>query len=193
MLKTKADVSKRSDIRMMFDSVYERFGSIDILINCAEINRDASFLSMTDDQWDSVVNTILKGTFMCSQEFALRYKGQSGHIINIGSLSAVRGRKNGANYASARAGVLNLTRCLALKLAPKICVNSVSLGYINTNEVMDRYNLHNKENLAKALSEFPAGRLGTPEDVFNMMKFIIEDSSFVTGQNFCVDGGYLMI
>ncbi len=192
LMTIRADVSKRSEVKKMFDEAHNKFGNIDVLINCAGINRDAPFLEMIDDQWDSVVNTVLKGTFMCSQEFALRYKGENGHIINIGSLSAVRGRKNGVNYASARAGVLNLSRCLALELAPRICVNSVSLGYINTDEVMSRYKLHNEENLKKALSEVSLGRLGTPEDVFKMMKFIIEESSYVTGHNFCVDGGFLM-
>jgi acetoacetyl-CoA reductase/3-oxoacyl-[acyl-carrier protein] reductase len=138
------------------------------------------------------MNTILTGTFMCSQEFALRYKGSKGHIVNIGALTAIRGRLNGANYCSARAGVLTLTKCMALELAPKIRVNCVTPGFINTDEVTERYNLTQKDKLEQALLTIPLGKLGKPEDIFKMIYFIVSESNYITGQNFIVDGGKLM-
>lgn len=187
-----ADVSNRDEVRQMFDQIYTEHGTCDVLINMAGINMDQPFLEMTDDQWSIVINTILGGTFICSQEFALRYRGSGGHIINIGATTAISGRKNGVNYCSARAAVLNLTRCMALELAPSICVNSITPGCIGTEEVITRYSLHIKENYDKKVGLVPAGRLGTPEDVFNTLDFLVNSSSYITGQNIMVDGGLLM-
>ncbi len=188
----RADVANRSEVKDMFESVCSRFGTCDVLVNMAGINKDGPFLSMSDDRWQSVIQTILTGTFICCQEFALRYTGDCGHIVNIGAVTGIRGRKNGVNYCSARAGVLNLTRCLALELAPKISVNTITPGYIATEEVVTRHSLHLKENHDKAVSLVPAGRLGTPEDVFKTLDFLVNGSSYITGQNFMVDGGYFM-
>jgi 3-oxoacyl-[acyl-carrier protein] reductase len=156
------------------------------------VNIDRPFLEMTDEDWTTVLGTILTGTFMCSQEFARRYRGDEGNIINIGAVTAIRGRKNGANFCSARAGILTLTKCLALELSPKIRVNCVTPGYINTDEVMERYQLKEKENLERALSGIPMRRLGKPEDVFQVVDFIVNTASYVTGQNYFVDGGSYM-
>lgn len=188
----KADVGNRNEVSTMFDSVYSTFGRCDVLVNMAGINRDCSLLEMSDENWNVVLQTILTGTFICCQKFAKRYSGSSGHIVNIGSVTAIKGRKNGVNYCSARAGVLNLTRCLALELAPKISVNSVTPGYIETNEVITRHSLHIKENYEKAVSLIPEGRLGVPEDVFATLDFLVNSSSYITGQNIYVDGGFLM-
>ena len=116
----------------------------------------------------------------------------NGHIINIGATTAIKGRKNGVNYCSARAGVLNLTRCLALELSPKITVNTVTPGFIETEEVMTIYSLHIKENYQKQVAGIPAGRLGTPQDFFTAMDFLLNSASYITGQNIMVDGGLLM-
>jgi len=191
-LACQADVADRKQVREMFDTVYRRFNRCDVLINMAGINRDAPFLAMSDGDWHHVLNTILTGTFLCCQEYALRYQGECGHIINVGSVTALQGRKNGINYCTARAGILNFTRCLALELAPGIQVNTITPGYIATDEVMTRHALHIKENLDKAMSAIPAGRLGSPEDIFKMLYFLVNDSSYVTGQNFMVDGGFMM-
>ena len=188
----RADVSKRNEVNKMFDEIEKRFGVPNVLINCAGINRDKPFLEMNDDEWTSVLSTILTGTFYCSQEYALRYKGDNGNIINIGALTAIHGRKNGANYCSARAGVVNLTKCMALELAPKIRVNCVTPGWINTSEVMNRYQLHSKEILENTLKKIPMGRLGTPNDIAEVVDFIVNGSSYITGQNYLVDGGMLM-
>jgi NAD(P)-dependent dehydrogenase (short-subunit alcohol dehydrogenase family) len=191
-LAIRGDVSRRSDVRQLFNQVYDRFKRIDILINNAGLNIDKPFLELTDEDWSTVLGVILTGSFICSQEFASRYQGDAGHIINIGAVTAIRGRKNGANYCSARAGILTLTKCMALELSPKIRVNCVTPGYINTDEVMERYKLDEKENLERALSGIPMSRLGTPGDVFQVIDFIVNTSSYVTGQNYFVDGGSYM-
>ncbi len=89
----------------------------------------------------------LTGTFICSQEFALHFKREAGNIINISASTGIRGRKNGCNYCASKAGVINLTKCLALELAPKIRVNCIVPGYIETEEVMTRYKLDRKGEL----------------------------------------------
>lgn len=192
LLEVQADVSKREDVKHMFDTIIKKFGRLDVLINNAGLNIDGPFLEMTDEQWNQVIAINLTGTFICSQEFALRFTGEKGHIINIGASTGFRGRKNGVNYCSAKAGVITLTKCLALELAPKIGVNCVIPGFINTEELMTRYNLDEQENYDKTVSGFPMGRLGTPDDICRVMNFIVEDSEYITGQNFFVNGGNFM-
>ena len=188
----RADVTRRSEVKKMFEFAIEKFDRIDVLVNNAGINIDRPFLEMNDDEWTKVISTILTGTFICSQEFAKQYNGNSGHIVNIGALTAIHGRKNGANYCSARAGVVNLTKCMALELAPRIKVNCVTPGWIETEELVERYQLHKDENYRKAVNTIPLERLGSPDDIFRMIYFIMNDSTYITGQNFFVDGGYLM-
>ena len=189
ILLRKANVAKRDEVKAMFDAALDRFGRVDVLVNNAGLNIDGPFLAMTDEQWDQVIATNLTGTFICAQEFALRFTGKAGHIINISAATGLRGRKNGANYCSSKAGVITLTKCLALELAPKICVNCVLPGQMNTEEVMTRYNLHDKPTLDRMLSTIPLGRLGTTEDVYRVVRFLVKDAEFITGQNFFVNGG----
>lgn len=188
----QADVRFREEVRSMFEQTYQTFGRIDVLVNNAGINRDRSFLEMSDEEWDTVSATILKGSFMCSQEFAKRYRGQDGNIINIGSVSAAKGRKNGANYCSARSGVLALTKCMALELAPKIRVNTVTPGRIDTDELRTRYQYDDTHNRERLEQDIPLQKMGQPEDVSEMMLYLVETGRYITGQNFFVDGGLFM-
>lgn len=192
VLLRQADVGKRSEVRAMFDAVAERFGRVDVLVNNAGLNIDGPFLAMTDEQWSRVIATNLTGTFICAQEFALRFRGEVGHIINFGAATGLRGRKNGVNYCSAKAGVITLTKCLALELAPKIRVNCILPGTMNTEEVMTRYSLYDPSNLERRLSTIPMGRLGTTEDVYRVVRFLVKDADYITGQNFFVNGGDFM-
>jgi len=185
----KADVSKRTEVKDMFDKIVTNFGKVDALINNAGIYLDGPFLEMTDEQWQQVIDTNLTGTFICSQEFAFHFTGEIGHIINISSYYGIRGRKNGCNYCSTKAGIINMTKCLAMELAPKIRVNCIIPGFIGTEEVTVRYHLDRKENYDAAISRIPMGRLGTPNDIFTMAEFLIDDSTYVTGQNLFVNGG----
>lgn len=188
----KADVAKRTEVRDMFDRIITDYGRVDVLINNAGINLDGPFLEMSDEQWQQVIDTNLTGTFICSQEFAFNFKGEIGHIINIGADTGIRGRKNGCNYCSAKAGVINLTKCLALELAPKIRVNCIVPTRIETEEVMTRHNLYHKENYDAAISRIPMGRLGTANDIYRVAEFLIVNSAHITGQNFFVNGGSFM-
>jgi acetoacetyl-CoA reductase/3-oxoacyl-[acyl-carrier protein] reductase len=176
----------------MFDEARERFGGVDVLVNNAGVNRDGPFLAMSDEDWRVVLDSVLTGTFICSQEYARRYTGPEGHIVNLGATTGVTGRKNGANYCSAKAGVLTLTKCLALELAPRIRVNCVTPGHVKTEELVERFALDCPENLERALGSIPLGRLGRPEEVCQLVLFLVRQSGYVTGQNFIVDGGMFM-
>jgi NAD(P)-dependent dehydrogenase (short-subunit alcohol dehydrogenase family) len=188
----RADVGNRSEVRAMFDAALERFGRVDVLINNAGVNMDGPFLKMTDAQWDRVIATNLTGTFICAQEFVLRFRGEVGHIITLGASTAIRGRLNGANYCSAKAGVMALTKCLALELAPRVRVNCVIPGRTATDEVMTRFDLHDPARYAEAVGAIPMQRLGRPEDVYRVVRFLIEEAEYITGQNFFVNGGNYM-
>jgi NAD(P)-dependent dehydrogenase (short-subunit alcohol dehydrogenase family) len=191
-LVVRADVADRPAVRRLFDEARERFGGVDVLVNNAGINKDGPFLDMSDEDWRVVLDSVLTGTFVCSQEYARRYTGQEGHIVNLGATTGVSGRKNGANYCSAKAGVLTLTRCLALELAPRIRVNCVTPGHVKTEELVERFGLDRPENLERAVRAIPLGRLGRPEEVCRLVLFLVTQSGFVTGQNFIVDGGMFM-
>lgn len=192
ILKIKADISNREEVKNMFDRIIEKFGRIDVLINNAGINLDGPFIEMTDEQWDRVVGTNLTGNFICSQEFVRHFNTSEGHIINISSGTAIHGRKNGVNYCSSKAGVINMTKCLALELAPKIKVNCIILGMVDTEEVMTRYQLYDEENYKSMVKNIPLERLGKIDDVVKMIDFIVRKGSYITGEKFFVNGGMFM-
>jgi NAD(P)-dependent dehydrogenase (short-subunit alcohol dehydrogenase family) len=191
IMKYQADVANRGQAKAMFDAVIEKFGRLDILINCAGINRDAPFVEMTDESWDEVVSAHLKGHFVCCQEFVFHNTSREGVIINLGAACALQGRKNGANFCSAKAGIIALTKCLARELAPRIRVNCLIPGSVKTREVIERYDLETKRGLEKELETLPMARLGELEDVIKMVECMI-DAKFTTGANFYVNGGQYM-
>ena len=193
LLLCKADVSNRKDVQTMFNKIIKSFGKLDILINNAGLNIDKPFLKLSDNDWQKVIQVNLTGTFNCSQEFAKCFgKRGNGHIINLGALTGITGRINGANYCSSKSGVLTLTKCLALELSPKIMVNCIIPGHVATEEVISRYNLTNKKKVSQEIQKIPMGRLGKTEDVCDLVDFIINKSKFTTGQKFFVDGGMFM-
>ncbi|PKN99128.1 MAG: short-chain dehydrogenase [Chloroflexi bacterium HGW-Chloroflexi-4] len=188
----QADIRIRSEVMGMFEQIYVRMGRLDVLVNNAGINRDNAFLEMTEEEWETVTNTVLKGTFMCSQEFARCYTGTDGSIINFGATTAITGRKNGANYCPARAGVLTLTKCLALELAPRIRVNTITPGRIDTEEVRLRYHTDDPEIRKDFERDVPLKRMGEAADVASMIIYLVESGKYITGQNMIVDGGLMM-
>ena len=187
----QVDVSKRAEVKKMFASAFKRFKQIDYLINFAGINRDAPFIEMTDEDWDSVVSVHLKGTFICCQEFAKLKSQSTRHIINVSAACGIQGRKNGVNFCSAKAGVLAFTKCLALELSPKIQVNCLIPSAVDTPEVRERHNLDTKEGFDSVVKGIPMGRLGKTEDVTQMINCILT-SNFTTGSTFYVNGGEYM-
>jgi NAD(P)-dependent dehydrogenase (short-subunit alcohol dehydrogenase family) len=191
VFKIKADVTDRRAVRRMFDDAVERFGKVDVLVNCAGFNRDAAFLDMTDEAWDSVVAVHLKGTFMCCQEYVFHNPTNPGHIINLGATCGFQGRRNGVNFCSAKGGVLALTKCLARELAPRIQVNCLIPGQVDTPEVRARYGLDEPGSLERVVSGIPMGRIGALEDVTRMVDAIL-GSRFTTGASFFANGGDFM-
>ncbi len=192
IMRYRADVANREEVRSMFDAVVERFGRVDILVNFAGINRDAPFLKMTDEQWDSVISAHLRGHFVVSQEYVFHNPDRPGLIVNLGAACGQVGRMNGANFCSAKGAIFALTKCMARELAPRIRVNCLVPGSIKTREVIDRYDLETEEGLTRELATLPMGRLGEFSEVINMIQCII-DAEFTTGANFYVNGGQLMI
>jgi NAD(P)-dependent dehydrogenase (short-subunit alcohol dehydrogenase family) len=192
ILPLQGDVGTEAGVQGLFDAAEEAFGTVEVLINNAGRNMDGPFREMSEEQWDEVHQAVLKSVFLCSREYARRYTGDLGCILSMVSGTAFEGRKNGANYCSAKAGVVNLTKDMALELAPKIRVNAIGLGIINTEEVMTRYRLTEKEPLGKMLESIPLDRLGTPEDVADCADFLVFRGSYITGQTIFVNGGWYM-
>jgi|TARA_B100000586_G_scaffold256467_1_gene219349 NAD(P)-dependent dehydrogenase (short-subunit alcohol dehydrogenase family) len=191
VLFSQADVSNREQVESMFDNAINKFGRVDILMNFAGINRDAPFTEITDDMWDSVIAAHLKGHFICGQEYVAHNTDREGLILNIGAACGQMGRKNGANFCSAKGAIFALTKCMALELAPRIRVNCLVPGSVRTREVIDRYDLETDDGLEKELATLPMGRLGEFEDIIHMVQSII-DAKFTTGANFYANGGQYM-
>ncbi len=187
----QANVSDRNQVRSMFDQTIKKFGRVDILLNFAGINRDAPFTEITDEMWDGVIAAHLKGHFICGQEYVLHNTDNEGLILNIGAACGQIGRKNGANFCSAKGAIFALTKCMALELAPRIRVNCLVPGSVRTREVLDRYDLETDKGLEKELATLPMGRLGEFEDIVHMVESII-NSKFTTGSNFYANGGQYM-
>jgi len=191
-LAIRADVSNSTEVSKMVERTIETFKRIDILVNNAGIFSSVPLDSMTEDEWNKVMNVNLKGVFICSQA-AMRFmkKQRSGKIANLGSLAAkVGGIFAGADYAASKAGVICLTKSLAKQLAPYgINVNAVAPGVIAT-EMTKNWPNDVKENF---LRQIPLGRFGTPEEVAEAVLFLVSDSAnYITGTTIDVNGGIRM-
>ncbi len=191
VVPVQADVRDRLAVKAMFEVAHSEFGGANVLINCAGLNLDAPFLELTDENWDAVVDTHLKGTFICSQEFVRHTGERKANIINLGASCGIQGRLNGANFCSAKGGVHALTKCMARELAPRIRVNCLTPNAVDTEEVRERYALDTESGLQRVLNVIPMGRLGAHEEVTHMVDSILQ-ASFTTGATFFVNGGEFM-
>lgn len=187
----QANVAREDDVKTLFKTVTDRFGAIDVLVNNAGITKDNLVMRMKEDDWDEVIDTNLKGVFLCAKA-AVRpmMKQRSGSIINIGSVTGSLGNAGQANYTAAKAGVVGLTKTIARELSSRhIRVNAVAPGFIET-EMTDELEGEQREGL---LAQIPLGELGRPEDVAETVSFLAGDKSrYMTGQTLHVDGGMYM-
>lgn len=190
-IAVQADVSQSESAKQLIDTAVTTFGSIDVLVNNAGITKDMLLMRMTDDQFEQVVDTNLKGTFYCLK-YASNYmlRQRRGKIINMASVVGLSGNAGQANYAASKAGIIGLTKSAAKELATRgITVNAIAPGFIET-EMTDALSEKVKEAYVQMI---PLKRLGTVDDVANTACFLASDAAnYITGQVIQVDGGMLM-
>ncbi|UYG93803.1 3-oxoacyl-ACP reductase FabG [Cytobacillus firmus] len=190
----KADITNEQEVERLFSYIEERHGRVDILVNNAGIIRDNLIFKMNADDWDSVMNVHLKGTFLCSKYAQkLMVQNKYGRIINLSSVSAL-GSRGQANYAAAKAGIQGFTKTLAIELGKyNITVNAIAPGFIMTDmtkSVAERLGISFQELIESKVKQIPVNRAGTPEDIAQAASFFASPaSSFISGQVLYVAGG----
>ncbi len=187
-IAVQADLQDPKSVRLMRDSLHEKFGKIDVLINCAGINRDSLFTRMTDEQWDEVIQVNLSGVYHCCKAFVEEISASGrGRIINISSLVGQMGNIGQVNYAASKSGMIGFTKALARELArDKTTVNVVAPGFIDTPMVQ---NIPEKVR-QKILSQIPMGRFGTPREVAMSVVYLVSsEADYVTGAVLNLNGG----
>lgn len=190
-IAVQANVADADSVQNLMKTALDTYGSIDILVNNAGITRDNLLMRMKDDEWDDVINTNLKGVFLCTKAVTRQMmKQRAGRIINISSIVGVAGNAGQANYVAAKAGVIGLTKTTAQELASRnILVNAIAPGFITT-EMTEGL----PEDLKEAmLKQIPLAKLGQPEDIAKAVVFFASDSAnYITGQTLQIDGGMVM-
>lgn len=184
----KMDVADAEQVKAGFKQVIEKFGRLDILVNNAAITRDGLAVRMKPDDWDAVIRTNLTGAHLCIQQaLAVMMRARSGRIINVSSVVAQMGNAGQANYVAAKAGLIGLTKAIAMEIASRnITVNAVAPGFIET-PMTDVLSDKVKEELK---TRIPLGRLGVPRDVAASIVFLASDeAAYITGHVLDVNGG----
>lgn len=196
-LVIKTDVVDSKAVGSMANAVIKEWGHIDILVNNAGIFRESLLLEMSEEDWDDVLDVNLKGPFLCTQAVGKRMveAGTGGKVINIGSIDGTGIAPGITNYAVSKMGLIQLTRCAALELAPhRINVNIVSPGAISTGMALaDEGTPEFEEYVARIRQEVPLKRMGEGEEIADMVLFLASDKAdYITGSEFVVDGGVLL-
>jgi acetoacetyl-CoA reductase len=184
----QCDVSDYDAVATMIEKVEKGIGQIDVLVNNAGITRDGQFRKMTVENWDLVMRTNLYSVFNCTRNVINQMiEREYGRIINISSVNGQRGQFGQANYSAAKAGMHGFTKTLAMEVAKKgITVNTISPGYIATDMVMAVAEEHRN----KIVAEIPVGRLGGTEEIAHLVSFLAsQETSFITGANYAINGG----
>lgn len=190
-IAVQASVSKTEEVTALMDAAVKTYGSLDILVNNAGITRDNLIMRMKEDEWDDVLNTNLKGVFLCTKAVTRQMmKQRAGRIINISSIVGVAGNAGQANYVAAKAGVIGLTKTTAKELASRnILVNAIAPGFIET-EMTEQLPEDIKQGI---LTQIPLAKLGQPEDIAKAVAFLAsDDANYMTGQTLHIDGGMVM-
>jgi 3-oxoacyl-[acyl-carrier protein] reductase len=185
------DVADQSAVQKAAEQIFADFGRVDILVNNAGVTRDGLSMRMSMDDWDTVLNTNLKGAFVFTQAVMRpMIKQRSGRIINISSIAGLIGNAGQANYAASKAGLIGLTKTLARELASRgITVNAVAPGLIET----DMTTVLSEEIRQNILKNVPLGKLGEPEDIAGAVAYLASaEAKYITGQVLTVDGGMVM-
>ncbi len=183
-----ANVGDPADTQALVERVESELGDVDVLVNNAGITRDTLIARMSDEDWDEVIDTNLRGTFnTCRAVSRKMLRRRSGAIVNLTSVVGLHGNPGQANYAASKAGIIGLTKALARELGTRgVRVNAVAPGYIST-ELTD---VLSEELRGVILANTPLGRLGSPEDVAAAVRFLCSDeAAFITGDVLLVDGG----
>ncbi len=187
----KGDVSSAEDVEAVFKGVSETFGRLDILVNNAGLTRDNIMLRMKEDEFDEVLRTNLKGTYLCTRA-VLRsmVRARWGRIVNISSVVGLVGNAGQANYAASKAGIIGFTKSVAREVAQRgITANVVAPGYVET----ELTGVLSEEIKQQIRDQIPAGRIGEPEEIAGAVAFLAgEEAGYVTGQTLAVDGGMVM-
>lgn len=181
------DVTKSEEVEKMIAQIMDEFGRIDVLVNNAGITRDGLLVRMSDDDWERVINTNLNSVFYVTRPVAkIMMKQRSGNIVNMASITGVFGNAGQANYASTKAAVIGFTKTIAKELASRgIVANAVAPGFIATP-------MTEKLDTDKIAERIPLKRLGTPEDIADLVKFLSKPNLYITGQVIGVDGGLVI-
>ena len=190
-LAIRCDVSDAAQVDALVKAAVETFGRIDILVNNAGITRDNLLMRMSEADFDAVISTNLKGTFLCMKAVSrLMLKQRYGRIVNLSSVVGLRGNAGQVNYAASKAGIIGMTKSLAKELASRgVTVNAVAPGFIET----DMTAALTDAARAAAQGSIPMNRLGAPEDVAKAAAFLAGDgAAYITGQVLAVDGGMSM-
>lgn len=187
----KGDISRKEEVENMIDKTNRSFGHIDILVNNAGVQTETPFLDLSEEEWDTIIDTNLKGTFLCSQLAAREMvKQEGGKIINISSIHEFFARRNIAHYAASKGGIAMLTKVMALELARyKINVTAIAPGTVATG--MNAGSLSSPQEVAEMSSRIPWGRIAMPEEVAKVAIYLAsQDAEYITGSTIYMDGGF---
>ncbi|MDQ3922480.1 MAG: 3-oxoacyl-[acyl-carrier-protein] reductase [Actinomycetota bacterium] len=187
----KGDVASPEDVEALVKGVVEAFGPVEILVNNAGTTRDNIMLRMKDAEFDEVMRTNLKGTYLCTRAVLRRMvRARWGRIVNISSVVGLLGNAGQANYAASKAGIIGFTKSVAREVAGRgITVNAVAPGYVETELTGSL----SKNIKGQIMGQVPMGRFGKPQEIAEVVAFLAGDGAgYVTGQTISVDGGMVM-
>ena len=182
-LRVKVDLTKIKDVKKFFAVANEKIGMPDLLINNASVFERTPFKTLNDNLFDKIMDANLKSYYLCALE-ASRYMKKGGRIINVSSLGGIKPYRNYLPYSISKAGVIMLTKCLALELAPKILVNSVAPGILEMPE-------EKRPRFLPSIEKIPLKKYGNPSEITNFILSLI-NSEYITGQVFLIDGGKVL-